>query len=84
MVVEETVRLKSLNGSSELLMAFSCETKSSYVLFWAHAQNQRGGSPTDLQQLAGLVAVGSLLSVVLIFETGIPTAYVHLGVVLYQ
>lgn len=84
MVVEETVRLNSLNGSLELLMAFGYQTKS-YVLFWAHAQSQRGGGVLQTSSSwPGLVAIGSLLSVVLIFETGITTAYVNLDVVLYQ
>ena len=33
---------------------------------------------------SGLGAVGSLLSVELIFETGITRAYLNLGIVLYQ
>jgi len=48
-----------------------------------HRANGEGGLQTS-SSWPGLVAVGSLLSVVLIFETGITTAYVNLDVVLYQ
>ena len=48
-----------------------------------HRANGEGVLQTS-SSWPGLVAIGSLLSVVLIFETGITTAYVNLDVVLYQ
>lgn len=48
-----------------------------------HRTNGEGVLQTS-SSWPGLGAVGSLLSVVLIFETGITAAYLDLGVVLHQ